>query len=297
MIETTNLGQFFKEMYALSKEAKDADDFTTKAAEKFGSLIEAIAEKIAEKIGSDQEDSINALRVAAKDSDEKIAKLEATVKDYEDKLLKLEKRVKSSENREKRAQKAKVANNIIVKTSRSSREAINHVVKSIAQGLPPTANKPTTKDISFEELIPRGDVNNQGGNRSNKTTYKVFLTKEQKAALFAGLPAINKAGNEVGVSIQNEIPFYLKNYHKDLERVAYTLRTKFKDEKLRTKIIPDGLTLQMQFKLGGATEWSKASCETLSEKLDSIVIFREDEKKPLVLPTCKQVLSRKDNFA
>ena len=291
MFGATNLGQFFKEMYTLSKEAKDADDFTTKATEKFGTLIEAIADRIAEKIGSDQEEAINTLRVAAKDSDEKVAKLEATIKDYEDKLLKLEKRVKSSENREKRGQKAKVANNIIVKTSKTSREVLNHVVKAIAQGLPPTATKPTTKEIPLEELISRGDK------QSTRSTFKVFLTKEQKAALFAGLPAINKAGNEAGVSIQNEIPFYLKNYHKDLERVAYTLRTKFKDEKLRTKIIPDGLTLQMQFKIGGATEWTKASCESISDKLDSIVTFRDDERKPNVLPTCRQVLNRKDNFA
>ena len=195
MFGATNLGQFFKEMYTLSKEAKDADDFTTKATEKFGTLIEAIADRIAEKIGSDQEEAINNLRVAAKDSDEKVAKLEATIKDYEDKLLKLEKRVKSSENREKRGQKAKVANNIIVKTSKTSREVLNHVVKAIAQGLPPTATKPTTKEIPLEELIPRGDK------QSTRTTFKVFLTKEQKAAHFAGLPAINKAGNE--------IPYYL----------------------------------------------------------------------------------------
>ena len=130
-------------------------------------------------------------------------------------------------------------------------------------------------------------MNNQGDKRSDRTTFKVFLTKEQKAAHFAGLPAINKAA----------MKFHITSiYHRDLDRVAYTLRFKF-NEKLRTKIVPDSLTLQVQFTTGGATEWAKASCESLSDKLGSIAIFREDEKKPQVLPTCMQVINCKDNFA
>ena len=78
---------------------------------------------------------------------------------------------------------------------------------------------------------------------------------------------------------------------------AFTLRTKYRQEKLRTKIIPDGLSLQMLFKSGDSQEWVKASSESLADKLDSVVVYREEEKKPVVLPTCREIINRKDNYA
>ena len=280
----------------MSKTAKDKDDFVKSASEKFGALVEAIIEKISQKIGAEQANSILALQNGGEDKDLKIAKLEKSVSDFEERFLKLEKRVKSSENREKRAQKAQVATNIIAKTPKSEQDVINHVLKAIGNGLPQGSNKPNRKDIFVEELIPRAEGENRG-RRSGKVFKVSLFTNDQKKALFVGLAAINKAGYDSGVTIQNEIPYYLRNYSKELDRVAYTLRTKYKNEKLRTKVIPDGLTLQMQFKCGDDKEWVKASSEVLADKLDTIVTFRDDEKQPSVLPTCRQVLNRKDNFA
>ena len=53
----------------------------------------------------------------------------------------------------------------------------------------------------------------------------------------------------------------------------------------------------MQFKLDGHKDWIKASSDLLTEKLDTLVNFRENEKKPLVIPSCKAVLAKKDNYA
>ena len=300
MIETTDLGAFFKEMYELSKTAQNKDDFVKKASEKFGSLVETLIERVSMRIGEEHANKIQALQEGSDAKDLKIAKLEETVSGFEERFLNLEKRIKSSENREKRAQKAQVATNIIAKTSNSKgeKDVIQHVLKAIGNGLPTGSNKPNPKDIFVEELIPRGEKGENRGMRSGKKAFKVSLfTHDQKKALFVGLAATNKAGSESGVTIQNEIPFYLRNYSKELDRVAFTLRTKYKQEKLRTKVIPDGLTLQMQFKIGDNKEWVKASSETISDKLDTIVTYRDDERQPAVLPTCRHVLNRKENFA
>ena len=298
MIDTTDLGSFFKQMYELSKSAKDKDDFVKAASEKFGTLVESIIEKVSQRIGEEHANLIQVLQKDCDVKDDKISKLEQSVCDMEERFLKLEKRVKASENREKRIQKAQVATNIIAKTSKSGKDVIAHVVKAIGNGLPAGHTKPNNKDIFVEELIPRGETAENRERRSDRKTFKVSLyTHDQKKALFVGLAATNKVGSESGITIQNEIPFYLRNYSKELDRVAFTLRNKYKNEKLRTKVIPDGLTLQMQFKLGDDKEWIKASSEIMTEKLDTIVTFREDEKKPSVLPTCRQVLNRKENFA
>ena len=297
MIDTADLGAFFKQMYEMSKTAKDKDDFVKSASEKFGALVEAIIEKVSQKIGVEQGNNIVALQKGGEDKDLKISKLEKTVSDFEERFLRLEKRVKSSENREKRAQKALVATNIIAKTSKTEDDVVKHVLKAISNGLPQGTNKPNRKDILVEELIPRADKGETRGRRSGKVFKVSLYTNDQKKALFVGLAAINKAGYESGITIQNEIPYYLRNYSKELDRVAFTLRTKYKNEKLRTKVVPDGLTLQMQFKCGDDKEWIKASSEILADKLDTIVSYREDEKQPSVLPTCRQVLNRKDNFA
>ena len=298
MIDTTDLGAFFKEMYELSKTAQNKDDFVKKASEKFGSLVETLIERVSMRIGEEHANHIKALQEGGAAKDLKIAKLEETVSEFEERFLKLEKRIKSSENREKRAQKAQVATNIIAKTSKGEKDVIAHVLKAIGNGLPQGSSKPNPKDIFVQELIPRAEKGENRGMRSAKKAFKVSLfTNDQKKALFVGLAATNKAGSESGVTIQNEIPYYLRNYSKELDRVAFTLRTKYKQEKLRTKVIPDGLTLQMQFKIGDNKEWVKASSEIISDKLDTIVTYRDDERQPAVLPTCRHVLNRKENFA
>ena len=105
---------------------------------------------------------------------------------------------------------------------------------------------------------------------TDKKTYKVFLNGAQKKALFEGLSSINKKGSASGILIQNEIPHYLKNYNRELERVSYTLR-QYQAENLRTKICPDGLSLQMVFKMGNDKDWTKATSDVLPEKLETLV--------------------------
>ena len=292
-MQTQDLGSFFKAMYDLSKSAKNKDEFVMAASEKFGVLIEDIIVKASKKIGDEHTLQIDELKKAAEAKDAKISSLEEQVKLYDGRLLQLEKRVKASENREKRKQKAKVANNIMAKSSsaKSTKQVQEYIHKTINQGVE------GTEKVKLQALLDNCDELVPKGGQGDRKAVKVYLTSEQKKALFAGLAKNNKTGSDHGITIQNEVPFYLRNYHKELDRVAFTLRTKYRQEKLRTKIIPDGLSLQMLFKSGDSQEWVKASSESLADKLESVVVYREEEKKPAVLPTCREIINRKDNYA
>ena len=307
-----NLAQFFREFYQLSRHTKNLDDFLEKAKEQLGSVLETliqctVSDKVEKMVESgtirvtvpSTDEKIKALEASSVNKDERITNLEVTLNESRDKYLTLEKRMKSSENREKRNQKASVANNIIVKTSKTQGEIVSHLVKAVKAGLPASGGqKPTNKDFqdNLHEIVQKTDKTNDQS-LTDKKTYKVFLNGAQKKALFEGLSSINKKGSASGILIQNEIPHYLKNYNRELERVSYTLRHKYQAENLRTKICPDGLSLQMVFKMGNDKDWTKATSDVLSEKLETLVTYRDNEKKPIVIPSCKEILDKKDKFA
>ena len=300
---TVNFNQFFHECYELSRQAKNEDDFLHKAGEQLGEMVDRLIQRTVgdkvEKMVESTDEKIKALEASSVNKDERITNLEVTLNESRDKYLTLEKRVKSSENREKRNQKASVANNIIVKTSKTQGEIVSHLVKAVKAGLPASGGqKPTNKDFqdNLHEIVQKTDKTNDQS-LTDKKTYKVFLNGAQKKALFEGLSSINKKGSASGILIQNEIPHYLKNYNRELERVSYTLRHKYQAENLRTKICPDGLSLQMVFKMGNDKDWTKATSDVLSEKLETLVTYRDNEKKPIVIPTCKEILDKKDKFA
>ena len=307
-----NLAQFFREFYQLSRQTKNLDDFLEKSKEQLGSVLETliqctVSDKVEKMVESgtirvtvpSTDEKIKALEASSVNKDERITNLEVTLNESRDKYLTLEKRMKSSENREKRNQKASVANNIIVKTSKTQGEIVSHLVKAVKAGLPASGGqKPTNKDFqdNLHEIVQKTDKTNDQS-LTDKKTYKVFLNGAQKKALFEGLSSINKKGSASGILIQNEIPHYLKNYNRELERVSYTLRHKYQAENLRTKICPDGLSLQMVFKMGNDKDWTKATSDVLSEKLETLVTYRDNEKKPIVIPSCKEILDKKDKFA
>ena len=307
-----NLTQFFREFYQLSRQTKNLDDFLEKSKEQLESVLETlvqctVSDKVEKMVESgtirvtvpSTDEKIKALEASSVNKDERITNLEVTLNESRDKYLTLEKRVKSSENREKRNQKASVANNIIVKTSKTQGEIVSHLVKAVKAGLPASGGqKPTNKDFqdNLHEIVQKTDKTNDQS-LTDKKTYKVFLNGAQKKALFEGLSSINKKGSASGILIQNEIPHYLKNYNRELERVSYTLRHKYQAENLRTKICPDGLSLQMVFKMGNDKDWTKATSDVLSEKLETLVTYRDNEKKPIVIPSCKEILDKKDKFA
>ena len=310
--QSTNFNQFFRECYELSRQAKNQDDFLHKAGKQLGEMVErliqrTVGDKVEKMVESgtirvtvpSTDEKIKALEASSVNKDERITNLEVTLNESRDKYLTLEKRMKSSENREKRNQKASVANNIIVKTSKTQGEIVSHLVKAVKAGLPASGGqKPTNKDFqdNLHEIVQKTDKTNDQS-LTDKKTYKVFLNGAQKKALFEGLSSINKKGSASGILIQNEIPHYLKNYNRELERVSYTLRHKYQAENLRTKICPDGLSLQMVFKMGNDKDWTKATSDVLSEKLETLVTYRDNEKKPIVIPSCKEILDKKNKFA
>ena len=199
MMQTQDLGSFFKAMYDLSKSAKNKDEFVMAASEKFGVLIEDII-KASKKIGDEHTLQIDELKKAAEAKDAKISSLEEQVKLYDGRLLQLEKRVKASENREKRKQKAKVANNIMAKSSsaKSTKQVLEYIHKTINQGVE------GTEKVKLQALLDNCDELVPKGGQGDRKSVKVYLTSEQKKALFAGLAKNNKTGSDHGITIQNE---------------------------------------------------------------------------------------------
>ena len=131
----TNLEQFFRDVYQLSLQTKNEDDFLEKSTAQLGAIVERLIKKLVgnkvEKMVESTDEKIKALDASSVNKDERITNLEVTLNESRDKYLTLEKRVKSSENREKRNQKASVANNIIVKTSKTQGEIVSHLVKAV----------------------------------------------------------------------------------------------------------------------------------------------------------------------
>ena len=121
----TNLEQFFRDVYQLSLQTKNEDDFLEKSTAQLGAIVERLIKKLVgnkvEKMVESTDEKIKALEASSVNKDERITNLEVTLNESRDKYVSLEKRMKSSENREKRNQKASVANNIIVKTSKNPR--------------------------------------------------------------------------------------------------------------------------------------------------------------------------------
>jgi hypothetical protein len=90
------------------------------------------------------------------------------------------------------------------------------------------------------------------------------------------------------------MPQYLKSLYSDFEKAAYTIRTTYSKEGMKTRIVTKNLSLRMQFKTRTDNDWLEASSPIIDDKIDIPVMFRDGEKVPNIHPTVRDVLKRAD---
>ena len=158
----------------------------------------------------------------------------------------LEKGLKRQVVSSKKRDIAQVRNHIIVKSNKSEKDIRAIVVKSLELG---GANKIPPSHLSLVELT--------SPSTSDQRAIKIFrmlLLDGQKGALFKGLPKCQMLAGDTQTKFDNEIPLYAQHAKKELEQLSYSLRSKFKSDKLRAKIYLGNLKLKMKIRVGDG-EW------------------------------------------
>ena len=217
-------------------------------------------------------------------------------------IERLEKRVKSIETRDKKSQKFQVKNNLIIRSSEKSTDIGKFICNTIQSGSS-DGKKPPANVFTLTEIKPRGKVNphhpeatshegSQVGGRSRSIYRAVFKDFSHIRSFWKGIPTTNKAGSSTQIS--SEMPQYLKSLYSDFEKAAYTIRTTYSKEGMKTRIVTKNLSLRMQFKTRTDNDWLEASSPIIDDKIDIPVMFRDGEKVPNIHPTVRDVLKRAD---
>ena len=217
-------------------------------------------------------------------------------------IERLEKKVKAIETRDKKSQKFQVKNNLIIRSSQKPKEVGKFLCDTIQAGSA-DGMKPATNVFTLTEIKPRDKVNHQQDEASqvdssqpdgrSRTIYRaVFKDFVHVKAFWKGIPTTNKAGSTTQIS--SEMPRYLKSLYSDFERAAYTMRSTFNKEGLKTRVITKNLSLKMQFRTTDHKDWLEASNSIIDDKLDTPLMFKEGERVPNIHPTVRDILKRAD---
>ena len=147
----------------------------------------------------------------------------------------------------------------------------------------------------LEDTISRGggvsnaiitEIVNKDAKSKDHKMFKVKLDRSSKGALFKGLANGN---HNKDFRVAHEIPYYLKKTFRDHEKVAYSMRTNFRENHLKTKISVFQATLLLRVKTRDHSEWMDLSDGRVSEYLNSPLIV--DDRDPLRGLTCKEFLT------
>ena len=217
-------------------------------------------------------------------------------------IERLEKKVKAIETRDKRNQKFQVKNNLIIRSSQKPKEIGKFLCDTIQAGSA-DGMKPANNVFTLTEIIPRDKGNPQDDSTSqaentqpegrSRAIYRaVFKDFVHVKSLWKGIPTTNKAGSSTQIS--SEMPRYLKSLYSDFERAAYTMRTTFNKEGIKTRIVTKNLSLKMQFRTSDHKDWLDASSPIIEDKLDTPLMFKDGERIPNIHPTVRDILKRAD---
>ena len=116
--------------------------------------------------------------------------------------------------------------------------------------------------------------------------FKVTLPHECKTALFKGLAQVDATG----FNVSNDVPVYLRKPRADLEKAAFTLRARFKEIGLKTKIGMKNLKLSISIRTNDHQDWFKTSDPRADNYLDTELIYKESDIAPEDKPTCRQFI-------
>lgn len=192
----------------------------------------------------------------------------------------LGKQVKNLKDDWKREQVYQVSRNIIVKTTKDkdSNEAKGFVLSCMRSG---TDDEVNDSDLMVSSIPAKKE-------QSRKfNLYRVSLRESNlKGALFKGI----SNQSDSAFSVSHETPKFLMKKKFKLDQVQFTLR-KTHAKNLKAKIVLKSLDLKMVFWNDGA--WVDA--DKIVGFLDIELMFSAKDKKPEIIPTCRQVLVNLQN--
>ena len=189
----------------------------------------------------------------------------------------LEKKLKQNVMADRRRQFNLVRNNVIARTKGSISDIQKFISSSVELG---GGIKPTQKSISVVEISP------PAGKTRDMKIFRVALADGQKKNLFSGLTRVDH--NDQPIRLDNEIPNYLVNAKRHLERISYSLRKQFKEShNIRVKICISGLRLRLRVKDKSNPAWINLDDVKASDYYNSPVHFRPDEVPASGIPLVK----------
>ena len=201
----------------------------------------------------------------------------------------LERQLKKTVAAERRRDFNLVRNNVICKTRKNIGDVQKFVVSTVELG---GGGKTAQKNIPVVE-IPVKQREAEGGKQKDTKVYRVALGDGQKKALFAGLVKANLAGDENDLRLDNECPAFLVNTKRQMERISYTLRSKFKEShKIKVKVALAGLKMRIRIKDKGNSAWINLDDAKCAHYLDSKVFYAPDEVPAAGIPTVAEFYKR-----
>ena len=201
----------------------------------------------------------------------------------------LERQLKKSVTAERRRDFNLVRNNVICKTRKNIGDVQKLIVNTVEAG---GGGKQAQKNIPVVE-IPVRQTSSEAGKQRDTKVYRVALGDGQKKALFAGLVKANLSAEENGLRLDNEVPAFLVNTKRQMERISYTLRSKFKEShKIKCKVAMVGLKMRIRVKDKESPAWINLDDAKCAHYLDSKVFYGPEEIPAAGIPTVREFYSR-----
>ena len=191
----------------------------------------------------------------------------------------LERRVKQSVTAERRRDYNQVRNNLLVRTKRTIPEIRKFLTNAVELG---GGAKVTQTSLPVVELPPAP------GKTRDVKLFRVLLGDGQKAFLFKGL-AKAALPDEATIRVDHEVPYYLIQTKRQMERIAFSLRQKFKaSHQLKTKIVFSSFKLRLRIRDKENASWINIDDAKASMYMDAEVLFKPEEAPATGIPTVRQ---------
>ena len=194
----------------------------------------------------------------------------------------LEKRIKLQVTAERRRDFNLVRNNLIAKTQKSTGDVQKYVQEMTEKG---GGGKISLKNIPVVEL------QQAPGKQRDFKIYRVVCGDGQKKAIFSGIAKSHAEDDPVhavpripGVKIvpdirlENECAAYLVQTKRQLERISFSIRSKFRDShKVKVKLAVTGLKMRIRIKDKDCPQWIGLDDHKAHIYMDTDVHFGADE--------------------
>ena len=283
---------------AFQKEARDAFKASGGKLEAYNTHIA----KATDKLFSGLLSKFETYNTRMEEVSNQVRDLTDTVNKQASVIEMLERKVKSIETRDKKGQKFAVKNNLIIRSSEKpvdlGKFILNTLQAGSADGKRPANSVYTMTEIKGKEssaMENSQDGNSQSTQRDSSSSRRVvqrvvFKEFSYVKTFWKGISKTNKQGSATQVA--SEVPRYLRTLYSDMEKAAFTMRSSYNKEGVKTRIVPKGLSLKMQFRVPDSDDWLDANSPHIDEKLDIPLSYKDGEKIPSIHPSVRDVLKR-----